>query len=273
MAGWIGAISAEYASNWDICKAAGLFGTTSSSAGGAVAGDELFIWQSGQGWMAHCMLTADAFKPGVGEAPWPEPARYRYVMPMRVISEQAVPTPMSQQEMQEELDLPGVRLPQFPKLTNTRALDRLRRIFPPTVPAPSVDDFFTGDTRLIAQRAIAIRRGQSQFRQGLIEAYDGSCAISGSRTLAVLEAAHIDPYRGDHTNHTANGLLLRADVHTLFDLQLITVLPVGVVRTAPDLAGSEYEDFDERLLRKSPASDTSPDPMALARHNAGCDWL
>lgn len=51
----------------------------------------------------------------------------------------------------------------------------------------------------------------------------------------VLGAAHIAPYRGELTNKPRNGLLLRADLHTLFDLQLLTVLPVGVVRTSPEL--------------------------------------
>jgi len=41
----------------------------------------------------------------------------------------------------------------------------------------------------------------------------------------VLEAAHIKPYRGKTDSHLENGLLLRADLHTLFDLNLIGVEP------------------------------------------------
>jgi hypothetical protein len=71
--------------------------------------------------------------------------------------------------------------------------------------------------------AIVLREGQPRFRQELIRAYDGKCAISGCALVQVLEAAHIHPYRGKDTNCVSNGLLLRADIHTLFDLGLIWV--------------------------------------------------
>ena len=97
--------------------------------------------------------------------------------------------------------------------------------------------------------------------------------MTGCTVEAVLEAAHISPYRGDKTNDARNGLLLRADVHTLFDLQLVTVLPVGVIRTSPALAGSEYEDLDERLLRKPQSASPQPDRGRLSKHNDRCAWL
>ncbi|MBE2321408.1 HNH endonuclease, partial [Solirubrobacter sp. CPCC 204708] len=81
--------------------------------------------------------------------------------------------------------------------------------------------------------AVAQRRGQSTFRNQLLEAYDLRCAITGSNAVAVLEAAHICPYRGDHTNRVDNGLLLRADIHTLFDLGLIWVTPEHHITVAP----------------------------------------
>jgi predicted restriction endonuclease len=104
----------------------------------------------------------------------------------------------------------------------------------------------TVDERDYAQRLIAIRRGQHTFRRGLLGAFDRTCCISGSRVEATLEATHIRPYRGTGSHVAGNGLLLRADLHTLFDLGLVTVLPYGTVRVAPDLHGSEYEEFDER---------------------------
>ncbi len=74
-------------------------------------------------------------------------------------------------------------------------------------------------------RAIKARRGQQRFRDALIDAYEGRCAITGCQVLDVLEAAHITPYLGPETNHVTNGLLLRADLHTLFDTDLIAVDP------------------------------------------------
>ena len=50
--------------------------------------------------------------------------------------------------------------------------------------------------------------------------YEGKCAVTGCDVPDVLQAAHIFPYMGPETNHPSNGLL-RADIHTLFDLGLI----------------------------------------------------
>jgi hypothetical protein len=65
--------------------------------------------------------------------------------------------------------------------------------------------------------AIAGRRGQQVFRQRLLDIY-GTCLVTGCDAEGVLEAAHIQPYRGAGTFLESNGLLLRADIHTLFDL-------------------------------------------------------
>ena len=67
------------------------------------------------------------------------------------------------------------------------------------------------------------RRGQSVFRKQLLAAYNGQCAITRCDVEDVLEAAHIISYKGEETNHIGNGLLLRADIHTLFDLGLLAV--------------------------------------------------
>lgn len=79
------------------------------------------------------------------------------------------------------------------------------------------------DAREKIIRSIVQRRGQPEFRKKLIEAYGGCCAITGANAEQALEAAHIRPYKGKETNHISNGLLLRADVHTLFDLGLIAI--------------------------------------------------
>jgi putative restriction endonuclease len=69
------------------------------------------------------------------------------------------------------------------------------------------------------------RLGQGSFRVLVTDAYSHRCAMTRERTLPVLQAAHIKPYAvgGDHA--LSNGLLLRTDVHTLFDLGYITVSP------------------------------------------------
>lgn len=82
-----------------------------------------------------------------------------------------------------------------------------------------------GDERQSALRAIRVRRGQQSFRKRLIEIYQSRCVISGCKLLDILEAAHISPYRGALDNLPDNGLLLRSDLHTLFDLGHLAIDP------------------------------------------------
>jgi hypothetical protein len=80
--------------------------------------------------------------------------------------------------------------------------------------------------------------------------------------LGVLEAAHIRPYRGPRDNHPANGLLLRSDLHTLFDLDRIGIDPDELtVVLHPTLLGSEYSAFDHKTLLVT--KETAPDKRAL----------
>lgn len=73
------------------------------------------------------------------------------------------------------------------------------------------------------EQVIKPRIGQGAFRVFVTEAYHRRCAITGEKTLPVLEAAHIKPYSQEGTHETSNGLLLRKDLHTLFDRGYITV--------------------------------------------------
>jgi len=81
------------------------------------------------------------------------------------------------------------------------------------------------DARDRVARDVVARRGQSAFRAVLVSAYQGRCAITGCNALPVLEAAHLRPYRGPAWNVVTNGLLLRADIHSLLDQQLLAPEP------------------------------------------------
>ncbi|OYV66381.1 MAG: hypothetical protein B7Z74_11220 [Deltaproteobacteria bacterium 21-66-5] len=92
------------------------------------------------------------------------------------------------------------------------------------------------------------RRGQRQFRDALFARYGKRCMVTGCQILAVLEAAHISPYRGENDNHPENGLLLRSDIHTLFDLDLIGIAPDHLqVVLHPEVA-KEYGRFADVSL-------------------------
>jgi uncharacterized protein YjbI with pentapeptide repeats len=98
--------------------------------------------------------------------------------------------------------------------------------------------------------SIARRQGQSQFRQSLLEAYNSRCAITGCNAQEALEAAHIIPYRKTENNHPSNGLLLRADLHTLFDLNLIAIDPETMkIHLAPSLRCTNYGELEGKFLK------------------------
>lgn len=69
------------------------------------------------------------------------------------------------------------------------------------------------------------RLGQGAFKVLVTDAYSRRCAITGEKTLPVLQAAHIKPYSESGPHAIDNGLLLRADLHILFDKGYLTVTP------------------------------------------------
>jgi len=85
------------------------------------------------------------------------------------------------------------------------------------------------DARARVLREVVRRQGQPQFRGKLIQAYDAKCAITRCPLLVVLEAAHITPYFGPATNSVSNGLLLRSDLHPLWDLGLVAINPSNML--------------------------------------------
>lgn len=122
------------------------------------------------------------------------------------------------------------------------------------------------DGRVWALTAVAQRQGQGAFRANLLEAYGQCCAITGCNAVAVLEAAHILPYRGEHTHRADNGLLLRSDIHTLFDLGLLWITATHQVSIADTLRGTDYDYLDAQALRLPAQAEHHPNPAHLAAH-------
>ena len=122
-----------------------------------------------------------------------------------------------------------------------------------------------GLDRVIA--SIVRRRGQPEFRKALIEAYSSRCAISGCDAVEALEACHIVPYGGPQTNSVSNGLLLRGDLHTLFDLGLLAVDTSNMtVVIAPSLKSTDYREFSEKTISVPKGMSNMPSLDALHAH-------
>ena len=123
------------------------------------------------------------------------------------------------------------------------------------------------DERKKISRAIAQRQGQPTFRRKLLAAYAGKCAMTGCDAEPALEAAHILPYKGTHTHHVQNGLLLRADLHTLFDRGLVAVdtRALSIIVATP-LRGTVYGELHGKRLTLPLSTLEQPSPEALDQH-------
>jgi hypothetical protein len=122
--------------------------------------------------------------------------------------------------------------------------------------------FDDDDRDRIINRYNAWRHGQTEFKKELLKAYGKCCAITGCSSEEALEAAHIEPYRDTKDNDPKNGLLLRADIHTLFDRHLIGIDPdTMTVYVAPSLL-KDYGQFDGKRLQLE-GKKLSPNEYAL----------
>jgi hypothetical protein len=96
------------------------------------------------------------------------------------------------------------------------------------------------------------RLGQAAFRDALMDAYGGRCAISGCSIDECLSAAHILDYSKSECQEVWNGILLRADIHLLFDRHVLRIFPGNppVVVLNDELQESKsYKRFHHRPLR------------------------
>lgn len=116
------------------------------------------------------------------------------------------------------------------------------------------------------------RLGQGAFRALVTETYERRCAITGERALPALDAAHIQPFSKVQTHHVRNGILLRSDVHRLFDAGYVTVTPEHRVEASRRMKddfndGDNYLELHGRHIWVPESAALQPDPAALRWHN------
>lgn len=124
-----------------------------------------------------------------------------------------------------------------------------------------------GDERDRRLMEIAAREGRDRFRSAVLEAYGGRCAVTGFDAAETLQAAHIYPYRGPATNRVSNGILLRADVHVLFDRGALAFSEAThEVLLKPHLLVTRYADLVSSTLRLPREPLHHPSTAALRSH-------
>ncbi|MGW6100722.1 HNH endonuclease [Streptomyces sp. NPDC055157] len=114
---------------------------------------------------------------------------------------------------------------------------------------------------------VAARRGQDAFRRALVRQYGLICAVTGAAPAEVLEAAHLRPFASTERHRVEEGLMLRSDIHRLFDSGLLTITPGLAVCVAPSLAGhtlySTLDGFPLHIPQDAPV-----DREAISEHHS-----
>ena len=96
-----------------------------------------------------------------------------------------------------------------------------------------------------------IRKGQPKFRKNLLKLYSSKCVITNCAIKEVLEAAHIEKHAETGINHSSNGLLLRSDIHSLFDSNKIKINPDNyTVEVDEDLRSSDYWQYNGKKINQ-----------------------
>ena len=124
-------------------------------------------------------------------------------------------------------------------------------------------------------RPIRPRLGQGAFRVLVTDIYQRRCAVTRERTLPALEAAHIRPYAEGGDHDARNGLLLRRDIHSLFDAGYVTVTPdhhfeVSVRIKEEFENGRDYYGLQGESIFVPKNDEQKPDTGALSWHNENC---
>lgn len=150
--------------------------------------------------------------------------------------------------------------------------DRLLTLVPKVPLATSMDE---PAQRWGAPTLVIPRLGQGTFRVAVTEAYAGSCAVTREHSLPALEAAHIRPFAEDGPHAVSNGLLLRTDLHRLFDRGYITVTPDYKLEVGKKLKqhfqnGRSYYPLHGREIVVPRAISQRPNPDLLRWHNEKC---
>lgn len=125
------------------------------------------------------------------------------------------------------------------------------------------------DERTIKRVRKVVREEQARFRTDLLRAYGGKCAITQFGVPETLQAAHISSYFGRKSQMASNGLLLRADLHLLYDAHQISICPDDMKLYMSDrVSNTEYSEYAGIKIRIPSELADRPSPERLETHFA-----
>jgi putative restriction endonuclease len=149
---------------------------------------------------------------------------------------------------------------------------RERAAIPPEAPAHQAPGPVPARERYGIPQLIAPRLGQGTFRVAVIDAYGRACAVTGEHSLPALDAAHIRSYDQQGPHEVRNGILLRADLHRLFDRGYLTIAPEQRLEVSRRLRedysnGRSYYPLNGSPVRVPDTKSERPDIEYLRWHN------
>lgn len=142
----------------------------------------------------------------------------------------------------------------------------------PAVPTSGVPPSFERQRRYGDPRLVQPRLGQATFRVAVLDAYARACAVTEEHSLPALEAAHIRSYAQEGPHEIRNGILLRADLHRLFDTGYVTVTPELRLEVGSRLRedyhnGRSYYPLHGARVRVPSTGSHQPERALLEWHN------
>jgi putative restriction endonuclease len=129
-----------------------------------------------------------------------------------------------------------------------------------------------GQSRYGEPALVRPRLGQGAFRVLVTDSYARRCAISGEKTLPALDAAHIRPFADGGAHEASNGILMRRDIHSLFDAGYVTITPKLEFEVSSRIReefenGRHYYELHGRTIGTPELASRKPDISALMWHN------
>lgn len=126
------------------------------------------------------------------------------------------------------------------------------------------DDFnLVNEPREEYKREVNQRKGQSEFKGKILKAYNNKCCVSGESCPELLEAAHLQQYLTKTSNHIQNGILLRIDLHRLFDSGLLFIDSNYIVHISTLIKSTTYQQFDGIAISLPANSNAYPSKESL----------
>lgn len=131
------------------------------------------------------------------------------------------------------------------------------------------DPFAVVDERKKEESLSVRREGQKEFIKAMRANWGARCLVTKTTVTAVLDAAHIFRYGGTSTNDPRNGLLLRTDIHRLFDSHLVSFSYEGanlVFHVSGSLKAGEYGQYDGQIVTEDELPSPAPHPRVIEQH-------